>query len=193
MLGVAGERFEYEMGALCAASRAGLPMVAVSIETVYEDGNSGSHFSPLRDSIRIYRVMFGDLLRYAGVSFSSFVLDQGLAWAFASALAAVGVPSPRAVWASGFAARLASSSYNYAMNRAFVFKDRGRVVRSAWRYAALCVAVICASNAAVVLLVGLGMPRGISKLLVDTVLYFVCYAVQRLWVFAAGRVGGNLV
>ena len=56
-----------------------------------------------------------------------------------------------------------------------------------WRYALLCVAVICASNAAVYLLSMVGASRGVSKLCVDVALYFACYAAQRRWVFLYGR------
>ena len=184
MASVPGDRFAYEMEMLCAASRSRLRMAKVHIETVYEPGNPTSHFSPISDSFVICKVVFADFLRYAGVSISSFLLDQGLAWALHAALSAAGLSHGGAIWASGFAARFASSVYNYFMNRAFVFRDRRSVMSSAWRYVLLCVAVICASNAAVTLLVKLGSPRVAAKLCADIALYLVCYAVQRRWVFS---------
>ena len=184
---VKGDRFDYEMEMLCAASRKRLPILPVPIETVYESGNPTSHFSPVGDSFVICRVVFADFLRYAGVSLSSFILDQGLAWAFHATLSMTGLSHGGSIWASGFAARFASCVYNYLMNKAFVFGDRRSLASSAWRYALLCVAVICASNAAVYLLSTVGAPRGVSKLCVDVVLYFACYATQRRWVFMSGR------
>ena len=187
MASVPGDRFAYEMEMLCAASRKHLPILPVPIATVYESGNPTSHFSPIGDSFVICKVVFADFLRYAGVSISSFLLDQGLAWAFHALLSFAGLSHGGAIWASGFAARFASSVYNYLMNKAFVFGDRRSVASSAWRYAMLCVAVICASNAAVYLLAMIGAPRGVSKLCIDVLLYFASYAVQRRWVFLYGR------
>jgi len=54
-LSVGGQRYEYEMNVLFEAVEKKIPITEVEIETVYENGNKGSHFSPFRDSIRIYR------------------------------------------------------------------------------------------------------------------------------------------
>ncbi|MGC4891161.1 glycosyltransferase family 2 protein [Micromonospora sp. DT227] len=56
---VPGDRFEYEMNVLLDAVRAGLPIEQVDIATRYHAGNSGSHFSALADSVRIYRPLVG--------------------------------------------------------------------------------------------------------------------------------------
>lgn len=56
-----GSGYEYEMATLCRAARTGADFRFVSIRTIYEDGNSSSHFSPLRDTLRIYRMLFGNL------------------------------------------------------------------------------------------------------------------------------------
>ena len=183
MSDVPGDRCGYEMAVLCMASRAGIRMRTVPVATVYERGNPTSHFSPLGDSLEVCGVLLADFMRYAGVSFSSFLLDQALAWAFHSLFSAAALSGERAIWASGCTARLASSLYNYLMNKAFVFGDRRSLATSAWRYALLCVAVICVSNAAVAFLSNVGVSRGVAKMFTDTVLYFAAYAAQRRWVF----------
>ncbi|MBB2947250.1 glycosyltransferase involved in cell wall biosynthesis [Actinoplanes lutulentus] len=58
---VEGERFEYEMNVLLDAARTGQPMEEVVIPAVYLNGNAGSNFGGLSDSIRVYR----PLLRFA--------------------------------------------------------------------------------------------------------------------------------
>lgn len=183
MLDVRGDRFEYEMGVLMAAARCGMGFGIVPIRTIYEDGNSGTHFRPLRDTLRINRLVFADFIRFAGVSILSFGLDQGIAWLFAALLAGEGVERHGVIWASGFAARLLSSVFNYSMNRAFVFRSRGAVFTSAWRYALLCVAVIILSNAGVSLLSLLCVPRGLAKLVCDVLLYFAGYRIQARFIF----------
>ncbi len=57
-LSIPGDGYEYEMAALGRAARAGIPFKTLSIRTIYEADNASSHFSPLRDTIRIHRAMF---------------------------------------------------------------------------------------------------------------------------------------
>ncbi len=56
---VPGERFEYEFQALLRARTAGIRIVEVEIETVYEVERRSSHFRPVRDSVRIYTPLRG--------------------------------------------------------------------------------------------------------------------------------------
>ncbi len=58
LLSVAGDGYEYEMGVLCAAARSHREFRKSVVSTIYSDGNATSHFSPLRDTVRIYRVLF---------------------------------------------------------------------------------------------------------------------------------------
>ena len=183
MLEAPGERYEYEMGVLMMLVRNRLPVKTVPIRTVYEDGNACSHFSPLKDTIRINRLVLADFFRFAGVSIASFVLDQGLAWGFSAALHFAGVEKAGVIWASGFAARIVSSVFNFALNRSFVFKSGCGIGQAAWRYALLCVIVIVLSNAGVTALSFAGLPRGAAKFLCDIVLCLVGYRVQSRFVF----------
>ena len=178
-----GERYEYEMGVLMKLVRSRLPVKTVPIKTVYEDGNASSHFSPLKDTIRINRLVLADFFRFAGVSIASFALDQGLAWGFSAVLHFAGVEKAGVIWASGFAARIVSSVFNFSLNRSFVFKSGCGIGSAAWKYALLCLLVIVLSNAGVTALSFAGMPRGAAKFLCDIVLCFVGYGVQSRFVF----------
>lgn len=183
MLGVAGERFEYEMGVLIAAARSGVRIAPVPIRTIYENGNAGTHYRPFLDTLRINRLVFADFFRFAGVSLASFAIDQGLAWAFAAALASRGLDGHGMIWASGFSARFLSAAFNYSMNRAVVFRSKCGVVASVWKYALLCVAVIVLSNAGVSGLAMLHVPRGAAKFVCDVLLYFAGFRIQSNFVF----------
>lgn len=183
LMSVAGERYEYEMGVLMTMVRRNVPVKTLSIRTIYENGNACSHFSPIRDTIRINRLVLADFFRFAGVSIASFVLDQGLAWGFASALHMAGADRAGVIWASGFAARLVSSVFNFSLNRSFVFKSGCGIVSAAWKYALLCVLVIVLSNAGVMALSFAGIPRGAAKFVCDILLYFVGYNVQSKLIF----------
>ena len=183
LMSVEGERYEYEMGVLMAMVRRGVPVKTPSIRTIYENGNASSHFSPIRDTIRINRLVLADFFKFAGVSIASFALDQGLAWGFASALHKIGAEQVGVIWASGFAARLVSSVFNFSLNRSFVFKSGCGIGSAAWKYALLCLLVIVLSNAGVMALSFAGVPRGAAKFSCDVLLYFIGYYIQSKLIF----------
>lgn len=61
-----GDRYEYEMVMLADSKRHPSPPVQLPIKTIYLDDNSESHFSPLKDTIRIYGALFRYLWRSRG-------------------------------------------------------------------------------------------------------------------------------
>ena len=63
MLGVSGDRFEYEMNMLIRCSRQSIPMRPIPIETIYLEENKSTHFHPIRDSWRIYKLLLGSFFR----------------------------------------------------------------------------------------------------------------------------------
>ena len=186
MLQVEGERYEYEMKVLIACSRAGIPMIPVTIETIYENDNEGTHFHPIRDSYRIYKVILGSFFRFMGASLFCFVIDQLLAfilreWLLPAMNLAAGTLMN--VNVSGWGARMVSSVVNYSLNRKVVFQDHGKVISSVWKYAVLCVVIICVSNMGVWLLGRIGIAGWVAKILMDCALYFASYRLQQRWVF----------
>ncbi len=56
--GVKGGRYETEMELLGKAIGGGFEVVSVPIQTIYEEGNTSSHFHKVRDSFLIYRTLF---------------------------------------------------------------------------------------------------------------------------------------
>jgi len=63
LLQIGGERYEYETNMLLEFHSASIAYTEVEIETVYEDNNSGSHFRPVRDSMRIYKLIFAHVFK----------------------------------------------------------------------------------------------------------------------------------
>ena len=74
LLGIRGNRYEYETNALLWWGRCGQPILEVPIRTVYLDGNSTSHFKAVRDSVRIY----AEILKFSALPFGCFLLDTAL-------------------------------------------------------------------------------------------------------------------
>ncbi len=60
---VEGERFEYETNMLLAMKRAGIPLLEQPIATVYDEEDYSSHYNAVKDSWRIFRIMFKGLFR----------------------------------------------------------------------------------------------------------------------------------
>ncbi|MBR4578722.1 MAG: glycosyltransferase family 2 protein [Oscillospiraceae bacterium] len=63
MCRIEGERYEYETEMLPALHEAGVGLGEVVIDTVYIDENQTSHFHPLKDSAKIYKIILRRSLR----------------------------------------------------------------------------------------------------------------------------------
>ncbi|MFT4156651.1 MAG: bifunctional glycosyltransferase family 2/GtrA family protein [Microbacterium sp.] len=177
VLSVGGERFAWEMNVLMDFSRRRVPIKEVPIETVYLDGNSSSHFRPLRDSFAVLRPM----LRYVLVSMGSFVLDV-------IALQLFYLASGQLLL-SAVSARMVSAAVNFALNRSLVFRaaSAGDLRRQLVRYGLIAVAMLAAGYAGLALLTAWGMPVIIAKIVADSTVYVCGFLLQRGYVFARHR------
>ena len=185
MIGIEGERFEYEMNVLIACARHDLPMIPIEIETVYENENRGTHYHPFRDSMRIFRVLAKGFIRFMGVSLLCVLIDQIL-----FNVLNIGIFHNRAAKAGGIIllataiARVVSATANFLLNKNFVFKLKGHAGGAVGKYIVLCIGVMLVSAGCVWLLGKIGVNSTVAKLVVDTLLYFVNYRVQQKWVFS---------
>jgi len=182
LLGVHGERFEYELNTLLEATAAGRRIDEIDIETVYLEGNASSHFRPVVDSLRVMR----PLLIYGAVSVGSFLLDVAALQVFVGLVFA---GWSGALVLSVVCARLVSGSVNFLLNRHLVFTARRprRLGRDAAAYLALAATLLAASYAGLAWLTLAGLPLLAAKLLTDAVLYLVSFQVQRRLVFTRAR------
>lgn len=192
MINVEGERFEYEMKVLIACSRAGIPMIPVTIETIYENENKGTHFHPIKDSWKIYKVILGSFFKFMGASIISFLADHLLfnlfsGWLFPLLGIHLNVSLPLGIHLNNtslanYTARLFSAILNFRLNKDMVFKVRGSK-GAGWRYALVAVGIVILSTLGIKGLGKLGMAPWLAKVIVDTLLYFVSYRAQQQWVF----------
>ena len=58
---IKGERFEFAICSIIYFIKNNVPFKELPIQSVYIDGNSSSHYKPIRDSIKIYRLMHKEL------------------------------------------------------------------------------------------------------------------------------------
>lgn len=72
MIRVEKSNYDYEMNVLYYAAKKNIRIATVPIEAIYLGNNESSHFSPLQDTVRIYKSLF----TLAGGSFLSFLFSE---------------------------------------------------------------------------------------------------------------------
>ena len=172
MARIDGERYEYEMNVLLRLKDMKLGVFEVPIETIYINDNSGSHFNPVRDALRIYMVIF----KYLASSIISFVIDYALYWI----LLGFGLVA----WLSYALARVVSSQVNYRLNRYTVFAGRGGKYAMVKYYGLVIVQGVIGAALVQVLPAVLPVSAGVIKIPVDIVLFMLSYFIQRDFVFS---------
>ena len=198
MLSVTGDRFEYEMNMLIQCSARKIPVRPITIETIYHEENKGTHFHPIRDSWRIYKLLLGSFFRYSAASILSFLVDYAVLsllmfWVFAgseySYINILGIQfSFRALVAAPIA-RLCSAPVNFLLNRNFVFqagRDRGAV----GRYIVLAACALAITTVVFAFLdqfVTVPFLHILLKIVIDVAMYVVNYRIQKAWVVPQKR------
>ena len=170
-----GDRYEYEINMLIKANELKMPVEEVSIETIYIDNNSSSHFNGLRDGLKIYRLMFRQAGRFCASSIISAVIDYVLFILCHYAVHLTAVPAQ-------IIARVVSSLTNYTLNSRMVF-GRKATPQSFAKYYLLAACVLACSCGGLKLLALIHVPELLAKIIVDAVLYVVSYRVQRGKIF----------
>ncbi len=173
-----GERYEYEMNFLMDAVRKA-PMDMVPIETVYEEKNRTSHFRPVADSIRVY----GRFVRFLLASLAGAVVDCLL---FALFTLFLMFAQTEKIFLATAMARVGSGIVNFLLNRRFSFRSRMPVGGEIFRYMILFLGQMLVSAGLVSLLAYL-LPMLLAKVIVDTILFFLSFRIQKNWVFAADK------
>ena len=173
MIGIKGDRYEYETNMLLELARLNIPIIEVEIHTIYHDKrNSVSHFRVVKDSVRIYK----DLLKFSFVSFSRFILDYIVFGILVSIL------KEKVIVANIFA-RCMSAIYNYELNCKFVFQKK-QSIKSIAKYVVLVILVLCMNNVLLCTYMNLfDLPIMYIKVLVEITLFFINFLVQKIYVF----------
>jgi glycosyltransferase involved in cell wall biosynthesis len=172
MLEMKGDRYEYEINVLLYATKHRIPIQEVKIATVYIENNKSSHFNPVRDAWRIYKM----ILMFVASSLIAMLIDYAAVLIFS----AVTKGLPQSLLISVVAARVISSLANYFINCKLVFEHR--CIGSIVRYY-LLVAGILAINYLMMFLITKLIPIAVGKIIVELLLYPLSFYVQRKYVF----------
>ncbi len=180
LLGMASDRYEFELDMLLACKHNGCAVVEQPIRTVYLHGNEQSHFNPIRDSMRIGFV----LLRFSALSLVTTLVDNLV---FYFAFGWLGT-----VFLAQATGRTAAVLFNYSAARKAVFlsHERHRVLLP--RYLFLVIASGLVSYGLIrVICTLLPVSVIVAKISVETLLFFVSFLVQRDFVFTRRRQSGS--
>ena len=179
---VKGERFEYETNMLLEFKNSNIDFKQVPIETVYIEENASTHFNPIKDSLKIYGVIF----KYIFSSLVSSIIDLAI-FSIVGAFAYGKLEDSLRILLATVVARVVSSLFNFLFNRKAVFKANNNFGRAVVRYYTLCVCQLLVSYGLVYVitsLLGLGQVMTvITKGIIDTVLFMISFYIQRIWVF----------
>ena len=189
---IEGERYEYEMNMLIACAERKIPMVEQTIQTVYIDDNSSSHFHPIRDSVRIYWLILRNIILYVGSSLAAFVVEFIMLFLLDKLLLPCIAPSITdakllrfvSILLEGGIARGISSLVNFCINKTVVFKKKGHTASSMGKYIALVIGNYLVSYSIVALVSTIfGYEPVWVAPIVSVVMVIFTYTLQKIWVF----------
>ncbi len=122
------------------------------------------------------------VIKFAGSSLLAFLIDYVMVLLLSACTKSL--PASVALAISVVGARLVSASVNFTINRKVVFKGDEKLGKAILKYAALAVFILAANYGLLhVTTIGLKWPLAFAKILVETVLFFVSYAVQGKFVY----------
>lgn len=179
ILTISGKRYEYEMNMLLHFAKYHIEIIEVPIETIYIDGNKGTHFRPLIDSITIYAEIF----KFSASSFIGFLVDFFL---YSILVLLFGENS---IIIANIIARIVSGSVNFSINYRYVFQTKETLINSALKYSALSVSILLCNSALLYLSTTiLGYNPYSAKIAVEVLLFIISWLIQRSFVFVKKEV-----
>lgn len=176
LLKIPANGYEFELDMLISARHHCFDLLEEPITTVYEDGNKSSHFHPLRDSMRIYMVLF----RFTLLSLMTALIDN-VSFFLAFRVTNI-LPLAQAI------GRTVAVVFNYNAARRSVFlsDERHRTVLP--KYLALVAVNGCLSYALIRWLTSVTSLSVLqAKLLAEGFLFIANFAIQRDLIFIRRR------
>ena len=172
-LSIDGERYEYETKMLIACKEKNIEIKEIEIETIYINSNEGSHFNPIKDSIRIYKLF----TKYISLSLSTYLIDIIL---FSWFLGVLRLSTN--ILAATILARIISSIYSYYIYSNTRFKNiTGKELA---KYNLLIIVQMFMSGCFTTFFYTLfDINILIIKIFVDIIIWFINIYIEREYVF----------
>ena len=179
-----GYRFDYEMNFLLPASRE-FGFHEMTINTIYDEDNKGTHFRPVRDSLLIMRTP----IAYIAVGVTSFLIDILSFYLFSTYVWPNAKTDALQLLYCQCCARAISFPYNYILLEKVVFHHKGIFHNSLYKYFGLAVTS---------LFTGYLLSWGFSfldasitwiKVVIDSILGVIKYLINLMITFANRKFG----
>lgn len=178
-----GERFEYATSVLLELKKRNIPIQQFPIQTIYINENESSHFNPIMDSVRIYSTIF----KFLASSLMTVGIDLFVFTIMIAVLKKL-FDGVEYIFLSNAIAKVFSGIFNFLFNKKVVFSSTNDVGKESVKYILLCITHIVISSSLVSLMSStVNLPEVVAKMLIDVVLFFIIYYVQRTWIFRSRR------
>lgn len=171
-----GKSYDYELNFLDAAIQK-TPIEVVPICSGTNNRNKTSHFRLVVDLLGMYL----KFRKYLFTSNVATVFDLVFCIIFETLFSKLGTIS---IFLATICARAISGSVGYILNRYISFQSKLNPEREMVRYSIVFVCQMAASGVLVSFLSIVSIPTVIVKAIIDTILFFVVYNIQKNWVFA---------
>lgn len=182
-INLVGNRYEYETNMLIECILKRIKILEIPIQTIYIDDNSNSHFRPIIDSACIYWKLLSSFIKYSIFSVMSCIIDIILFKIFLLTINLEVEKTVCIVIATIFA-RCISSFVNFILNKKVAFNSNEKISKSIIKYYALSITQMLISAILVSSIYKLtNISEVVIKLIVDTILFFINYRVQRIFIF----------
>ena len=194
VLSIPYNRYEYEMKMLCDAVRKKIPLLEITIKTVYLEENKSSHFNPLKDALRVYSLLlrcalgsFWEVLSFLFSSCFAYLVDVSAYALFLHLVFPHLLAEKRSiVFFSLLAARVISSFANFFINGKLVFHNLEKPARSMTLYFLLVALIFFANewlNALFLLKLPFSFGTFFSHALAQCICFPVSFFIQKYLVF----------
>ena len=172
LLKIEANGYDFELEMLIMAQHMRLSIRQIAISTIYDKGNTTSHFKPIVDSAKIYAVLFQFFL----ISMFSALVDNLIFVSFVSA----GVSTFRAY----LLGRCIAAPFNFVLLRRYVFYSQRRFPALVAIYVITVIVFFLASNFLVGQIVSIGISPVAAKMIVESAMFPLSFLIQRDFVFA---------
>jgi glycosyltransferase involved in cell wall biosynthesis len=174
LLRIEANGYEFELEMLLAAKHSDRSIVEQEVRTVYIDGNRSSHFNVLRDSMKIYFVLF----RFMLASLMTAAVD------YIVFMTAFSIASN--IFFSLYLARAVALVVNYraVKNLVFFSDQKHRVVFPKY----VCLVIVnglIAYGMINFLVASFALRVVVAKIISELIIYFANFAIQRDFIFSS--------
>lgn len=172
ILEIKSNGYEFEMEMLYKAIDNRVSVKQIPISAIYEDHNISSHFDPIKDSYRIYKIIF----KYSLTAFVSAGFDYVLFLSFFYIFDNIII--------SSIIARVISASLYYLLNKKAVFKSKKKTLKSLIGFVILIIINPLVTGIITNLLDSLfGVSPLIGKIIAESIMFFINFIMQYKFIF----------